>query len=254
MNSDKYSAIGHTGMVYWNPVSADLLQSWLPQFELIRSSRVLDVGCGRAELLLHVLERYSCHAIGVERSPIAIELAHQQKTLRFPQARLDLQCKNFLAQEYPAQSFDLAVCIGSSQAMGDYRQALRTFARLVKPGRLVLIGEGYWKKDPPRSYLEFLQCEKDDLLSHAGNQSLAQELGYEVLQSHFATAAEWIEYEDNYAANLRSYFEENPSDPEIAMMQERLRGWRAAYLKWGQATLGFGLYLLRAPTISAMTS
>jgi SAM-dependent methyltransferase len=250
MNSDKYSAIGHTDMVYWNPISADLLQSWLPQFELTRSSRVLDVGCGRAELLLRLLEHYSCHAIGVERSSLAIDLANQQMAERLSHASLDLQHKDFAAQNYSTHSFDLAICIGSSHAMGDYPQALSTLSKLVKPGGLVLIGEGYWKKDPPGGYLEFLQCEANDLLDHAGNQNLAQEMGYEVIHSYMATEAEWADYEDGYASNLQSYFDNNPSDPDTPSMEKRLRDWRAAYLEWGYATLGFGLYLFRAPTLS----
>jgi SAM-dependent methyltransferase len=47
-----------------------------------------------------------------------------------------------------ADSFDVALCIGSTHAFGRFAEALTELARLVKPGGQVLIADGYWKQKP----------------------------------------------------------------------------------------------------------
>lgn len=46
---------------------------------------------------------------------------------------------------------------------------------------------------------------------------------------------------------VRSEAETNPDDPTLAARLKRIILWRDGYLRWGRATMGFGLYLFRVP-------
>jgi hypothetical protein len=137
--------------------------------------------------------------------------------------------------------------MGSLHAFGDYQETLQAFLQLLRPGGLVLIGEGYWKKDPAPEYLEFLDATVEDHVPHARNIEIAEELGLVPLYALTSNQDEWDEYEGLYCRGIELYTHANPQDPDSPAMQERIRNWRKAYYKWGRDTLGFGLYLFLRP-------
>lgn len=243
----KFSAIAHTGMAFWNPISAAVMDRWIDALTLTESSRVLDVGCGRAEFLRRVVTRFGCYAIGVDSAPFAIDEAVRLEATRATPGRIELRCEPFDAQAFESNSLDLACCIGSSHAIANLVETLRVLQQLVKPGGLLLVGDGYWKAPPHPDYLAFLGCAVDDLQTHAGNSDLATNLGLTVVDRHEASDIEWSAYEDGYAENIQAYLKRHPDDPDAAAMRDKINSWRDVYLTWGRETLGFGLYLLRSP-------
>jgi cyclopropane fatty-acyl-phospholipid synthase-like methyltransferase len=247
LSRERFSTIGHTDIRFWNPVGGAVIEDWIAALALTPESRILDVGCGRAELLLRVVERYGCAGVGVDGSSMAIDLGRQELAHRLPQANCELRCAPFTASEFAPDSLDLACCVGSSHAIGNYPQTLEVLSRLVKPGGLILVGEGYWQREPAPEYLGFLQSSRDELLSHQGNIELATSKSLQLLRAYQSTPTDWARYEDGYAANLYTFLAANPDDPDADAIRERIDSWRNAYQRWGRDTLGFGLYLLRAP-------
>jgi SAM-dependent methyltransferase len=247
LSRERYSAIGHTGMVFWNPVGEAVLDDWIVALSLNRDSRVLDIGCGRAELLMRLIERYGCSGVGVDNSPLVTAIGQAELARRLPLAVCELRCEPFDAEDFAPRSVDLICCIGSTHAMVNYATALETLRNLVKPGGLILVGEGYWRKEPDAAYLAFLQSTSEELNSHAGNIELATGLGLQLERACETSDVDWARYEDGYASNIYNYLAANPDDPDAAAIRERIDPWRDAYLRWGRDTLGFGLYLFRTP-------
>lgn len=248
LSRERYSAIGHTGMVFWNPVGEAVLDDWIDALPLDRDSRVLDVGCGRAELLLRIIDRHGCSGIGVDNSPLVMALGEAERARRLPDAACELRCASFDAGEFPTHDLDLVCCVGSTHAVGGYAAALEAFKELAKPGGLVLVGEGYWRKEPDAAYLAFLQSTREECNTYSGNIELAASLGMECMRACETSDRDWARYEDGYAANIHDYLAAHPDDPDAAAIRERIEPWRDAYLRWGWDTLGFGLYLFRTPT------
>ena len=65
MNPQKFSAIAHRDHDYCNPISAAKVERLLDLLPLDETSRVLDLGCGRAELALRIIERFGSTVIAV---------------------------------------------------------------------------------------------------------------------------------------------------------------------------------------------
>jgi len=175
----------------------------------------------------------------------AIERARAEAGRRIPRANLEFRCEPFEAGRFREKSFQLVACLGATHAVGNLEAALRVLSRLVPPGGLMLVADGYWRRTPDPEYLEFLGATPDELRTHEGNLSLARGLGMSVLRSHQATGAEWSHYEDTYAESLMRFVTGHPEDPDAREMGDWIQAWRHAYLRWGRDTLGFALYLLR---------
>lgn len=247
LSRERYSAIGHTGMAFWNPVGEAVLDEWIAALPLGPHSRVLDVGCGRAELLLRMIECHGCAAVGVDSSALVIDLAQGERARRLPEADCELRCEPFTAASFAPHDLDLACCVGSTHAIADYPATLQVLAGLVRRGGLILVGEGYWRREPDAAYLAALQATREDFRFHAGNIELAGELGLQLVRASEASDADWRCYEDGYAANIYAHLAAHPDDPDAEAIRQRIDPWREAYLRWGRNTLGFGLYLFCTP-------
>ncbi len=69
MNRSDFSRIAHTGMAVMNPVSPAKLDTLIEALELPPGARVLDLACGKGELLIRIAERYPIRAVGVDLDP-----------------------------------------------------------------------------------------------------------------------------------------------------------------------------------------
>ncbi len=144
-------------------------------------------------------------------------------------------------------SFDLTAMLGSGGIAGGVAGICARLAQWTRPGGYVLIGEGYWAKAPAAEYLAHLGAAPDELRDHRGNVEAGIAAELIPLHATVASSDEWDEYEWKYSRSIERYAIEEPEDPDVAAMLERIRRWRDAYLRWGRDTLGFGLYLFLRP-------
>jgi SAM-dependent methyltransferase len=242
----RYSAVGHDGLLLWNPLPEAATLALVDSLDVAPEARVLDVGCGRAELLIRLVARTGARGVGVDPWPHAVATARAAAAGRVDPSRLEFRVEEFDAARFDDASIDFALCVGATHAMGDLRGALATFRRLLVPGGTAVVGEGHWLRAPDAEYLAVLGAKPDELLDHDGNLALARDEGFDVVRALVSSKADFDEYEDRYAANVERFVAEHPDDPAAAAFRTRIRAWRTAYLRWGRDTLGFALYLLKS--------
>ncbi|MCG6873180.1 MAG: class I SAM-dependent methyltransferase [Gammaproteobacteria bacterium] len=235
---ERFSFIAHGDLPVWNPVSLEHLRQMAAFVPLSSHSSILDVGCGRGQLLSLLVRQADCDGLGIDRSRRAIDQAGAD----FGSERIRFQCTAFQAEQID-QRFDLVLCVGSVHAIGDYDEAMAVLPGLLKPGGYLLIAWGYWQKEPDPAYLEFLDSTVEDLRDHGGNRSAPD--GLELVRDYTCTVAEWDHYENSYADNVRRYLADHPEDPDHAAMSAHIESWADSYQRWGRDTLGFGVYLFR---------
>lgn len=245
MDKSRFSSIAHGRLPVWNPLAVSHLQRYVSRLTLPENSTVLDIGCGRGHVLNLILSQHQVRGLGVDSSPYATAAAARDMEAFVATGRLVLIERAFDAREYDAAAFGLIVCIGSTHAVGDFRETLRVAKRLLSPNGLLLVGEGYWKQTPSADYLVFLKMSSDEHSTHQVTQSIGLDEGFDLVSCSECSQSEWDDYEDQYARNIEEFVRENENDPDAEAMLQRIRPWREAYLRWGRDTLGFGLYLFR---------
>lgn len=113
-----------------------------------RYRKALDVGCGSGQNM-RLLSRYSECVVGLDRSPVALKLAAQEK---LPIMRADAQ-----AIPLPDGSVDLLSALDVIEHLEDDLAALREFRRVLKPDGLLLLAVPAYR---------FLWSEHDEALMH----------------------------------------------------------------------------------------
>ena len=174
MDRAEASRISHGELRLWNPLSERALDEAIELLDLAPGAGVLDVACGRAEVLRRVAERWDVRGSGYDSDPALIESGPPG---------LDLQVRD----SPPPGPFDLAICIASSHALGGFPDALGALRELTAPGGQVLLGEGYWQRPPSSEYLEALGgASADELPDYPRLMRAAEEAGLTPLYASVA--------------------------------------------------------------------
>lgn len=247
MDRWKYFGILHTDHTIMNPLSVDKTRELVGLLRLPAGGRVVDIACGKAELLCRVAEAYNVTGTGVELSPHTMAAARENVQRRGLADRIELLEMDAAAyQPVSPESLDMAACIGASWVYQGHRGTLQALMQMTRPGGLVLVGEPFWIKDPDPQYLELSGMEATEFTSHAENAAIGAELGLSLLYTLGSSPDDWDRYEGLQWQAAERYAATHPDDPDIGPLLANMRKHRQAYLRWGRECLGWAIYLFRS--------
>ena len=244
----KYYDITHRDHLLCNPLNADKIDEIINLLHLSPNAHVLDIATGKGEFLVRLIELYTATAVAVEISPYCIRDLAQKQGQRIPEADVQLfEMDGANYQPGPGEQFDLVACLGASWIFGGYQGTLIAMQKMAKPGGLILVGEPFWKQDPDPAYLAAADIQPETYGRHVDNVTRCEALGLTLLHSIVSSYDDWDRYEGlQWQAAVR-YGQENPDDPDVPDLLQRVAQEKLAYLRWGRQALGWALYLFQAP-------
>jgi cyclopropane fatty-acyl-phospholipid synthase-like methyltransferase len=246
MDTLERSAIAHDGLAFQSPLDENRVQALVERLPLAPGDRVVDLGCGTAELLIRLVERHAVRAVGIDLSPYFLAEGRAQAARRIPDGHLELREEDAARADLERGAFALAVCVGAGAIFGDTGETLRALAALVPRGGLVLLGEGYWRRAPSPAYLAALGAEPDELTSLQGTAAAGVAQGLELVELLESTEADWERYERRWAENGRRWATDHPDHPDREELLAWIENGRRRFERLGgRETLGFALFLLR---------
>ena len=241
---ERLSAITHGDRAFHDPLDPAVVDEVLAFAALGPGDRALDIGCGPGELLVRLAERTGCGGLGVDLAAAQIEEARRRAAARAPGAQLEFRAADAGTIE---GEFALSACVGSTHALGGLDEALDRMARLTRPGGHVLLGDGFWAREPTAEYLQALGgATRDELPDYAGLVRAGERHGLTAVHVRVASEADWDRYEWTLIANGERFLADHPDAPEAG----DLRAWVARArdritAPGGRGTMGFALVLLR---------
>jgi SAM-dependent methyltransferase len=252
----RFTTLAHRGRSILGPVSSARLDGLVDRLELAAGARVLEVGCGKGELLVRLLDRWSgASAVGVDRSPWFLADARARATEagvgeRLKLVEADAGDGDVLGRAIGAggrePGFDLAASIGAGGIFGDQAATLRRLGGLVRSGGAVLYGEGVWVADPPAGGLTAFGMSRTELPDGvAGQVALARAAGLEAIFAEAVDAGEWDDYEAAYVGEIEPWAQAATDDPDRDAFLARAAAMRASYAAWRRASMGFAIGLYR---------
>jgi SAM-dependent methyltransferase len=247
MDTWKFYAVTHRDHLVMNPTSEAKTDEFISLLPLKPDARVLDIASGKGEQLLRVIEKHNATGIGVDISPYEVENANRRAVDRNLQDRVEFVEGDGAKFEVEPNSFDLAMCLGASWVWGGHLGTIEALKQRVTPGGLIVLGEPYKLKDTEAGFIEVEPEFSKSLVTHAENVEIAQKAGLKLLYSIVSDQNDWDRYEGLRLRAAELYAEENPNDPDATEILDRQRGEHDTYLKYGRDTIGWAIYLFRAP-------
>jgi SAM-dependent methyltransferase len=229
-----------------SPLSDDRAARMIRTLGRLDRALVVDIGCGWAEMLLRVLAAApSATGVGIDADEDVIARGRANAERRGMADRVDLRVTDAVA--WTGEPADVAICIGSSHALGGTAEALSALRDMVKPGGRVLLGEGIWSRPPTEAATAALGGTPDEYVTLAELVDLAVAQSWRPLDIGEASAQEWDEFESGYALAVERWLLEHPDDPQFAAVQAGADTHRARWLHGYRGILGLAYLTLVRP-------
>jgi SAM-dependent methyltransferase len=254
MDTWKFYDITHRDHVVCNPTSVAKLDEIIGLLDLPAAPRILDIACGKGELLLRLAAKYGSgpsgegfRGVGVDISPFHIAELGDAAARRAPDADLDLLEMGGADYRAEPASFDLASCVGASWIFGGHAGTLRALRDATRRGGQVLVGEPFWRREPDPAYLASAGFHREGFGTHGENVETGVAEGLTPLLALVSNGDEWDRYETLQWRAAARYAAAHPDDPDVPELVSRVERSRHEYVTWGRETLGWALYLFGRP-------
>lgn len=251
MTSPKISPL-YEDVTFHGPLSeeraARLIRSLLP----LDGAHVIDIGCGWAEFLLRTLEAAPrATGTGVDRNATDIAYAQANAAARGLADRVSLVVSD-VEQWQPDALADVVVVNGATQVWGgDPLQhtvnALTEVRKLLKPRGRLLLGEGFWEREPTEAQLAAMPVPRDQYGSLADLVDLALDHGYRLIAAEQASLDEWDVFENGHGLAWERWLRDNPDSPHVPEIKARADRQRTYRLRGWRGTMGLAYLTLQAP-------
>jgi SAM-dependent methyltransferase len=229
-----------------NPISEAKLALIGEICRLEEKTRLLDLACGKGELLTTWAQRYGILGVGVDFSEVFIEAAKARAYELEVVDQLTFVVDN--AADFPQEhhQFDVVSCVGATWIGGGLLGTLKLMQTALKPkDGMLIIGEAYWHQAPPPEVYTALDFTPETFATLAGTLDRFESLGLTLVEMVLADLDDWDRYYASQWSAVYDYLRDNPDDPQA----DQLRAWiaknRRNYLTYERQYLGRGVFILR---------
>ncbi|MGO8876447.1 MAG: SAM-dependent methyltransferase [Acidimicrobiales bacterium] len=240
----RYHEISESTHRIMNPFSLDKLVLLGDLCRLGTGSRLLDLACGKGEMLCRFAERFGSTGVGIDLHPPFLAEARA----RGVELGVDGSV-SFLEGDagHPAGlngPFDVVSCIGATWIGGGLTGTLRLMSEWLAPNGWLLVGEVYWAAPPSQSVRETYE-EGEGFADLGGTLERFEAAGLDLVEMVLASADDWDRYSASQWLNVADWLMANPDDPEAAEIRQDRDTSRRRYLSEERGCLGWGVFVLR---------
>jgi SAM-dependent methyltransferase len=208
-------------------------------------TRILDLACGKGEMLGRWAEWFGSRGTGVDLSHVFLAAARERAAELGVADRVSFVQGDASLYEAEAGAFDIAACIGATWIGGGLAGTMALLRPAIRDDGLLLVGEPYWTEEPPDEAVAAFGFSPDDYVSLAGTAERLEAAGLELLEMVLADGDSWDRYEASQWRTVADWLRANPDDPEHEAMRRFLDENRGTYLRWGRRYLGWGVFVTR---------
>lgn len=230
-----------------NPLSAAKLQRLGERCQLYKGMRVLDLACGKGELLSQWAQQWGIFGVGIDISSVFIQAARERSFEMDVSGQITWIVGD--AADFPQEhhQFDLVSCMGATWIGGGLLGTLRLMTTALNTqGGLLLVGEPYWRETPPDEAWAALNVTSTTFASLQGTLDRFETNGLVLIDMILADENDWDEYEARQWSTVYQWLLENADDAVGPALREWIALNRRTYLTYGRRYMGWGAFLLAA--------
>lgn len=227
-----------------NPITDEKLMLLGQVSRVGPGTRMLDLCCGKGEMLCRWADEFGVGGLGVDISEVFLPAARRRAEELNVADRVGFVQGD--AGAYRAdERYDVVACIGATWIGGGPGGTVELMRKAVKPDGLLLVGEPYWISPPPEAAYEAMGLGRDEWVSLAGTAERFAAVGADLVEMVLANRDSWDRYAAGQWWTCTEWLRANPDDARAAEVREFRDGARASYLAYGRDHVGWGVFVLR---------
>ncbi len=228
-----------------NPLSSGKLADLGQALSLPRGARMLDLACGSGEMLCTWARDHGITGTGVDVSTAFLAGA-RARAIELGVAERVGFVHGDASGHIAGTPVDIAACIGATWIGGGVAGTVDLLRRSLRPGGLMLIGDPYWRRQPPdQMTVEACHAGRED--DHRPLPELPEQfgdLGCDVVEMVVADQDSWDRYVAAQWLNTRRWLDAHPDDELAEQMRAELTAAPAHYARYLREYLGWGVFAL----------
>ncbi|MGH2350579.1 MAG: SAM-dependent methyltransferase [Chloroflexota bacterium] len=228
-----------------NPFTDEKLMTLGTICRLQPGQRLLDLACGKGEMLCRWAQHFGIGGLGIDISEVFLAAAQARAAELGIASQVTFKRGDAGKVGLEAGAFDLVSCIGATWIGGGLRGTLDLMRPAVRTGGLVLVGEPYWLAEPPPDAYQALQCKPDDFTSLLGTSERVAAGGVELVEMVLADQDSWDRYVAAQWWTVSEWLRDHPGDPESPGLRRFLENGRRSNLAYGRQYLAWGVFVGR---------
>ncbi|GAB3569073.1 SAM-dependent methyltransferase [Spelaeicoccus albus] len=206
------------------------------------STTVLDLACGKAEMLATWARDYGISGLGVDFSEVFVADARDRVRELGVADRITIEygdARNFS----PRQRFDVACCIGATWIGNGVEGTIELLRQSVTTQGLMLIGEPFWRKAPTAEESVEMGFSADEFSSSL-HELVARftACDLDVVEMFISSEDDWDRYVAPKWLTMRRWLEDNPHDPMFDEVRAELTNSQLSYTRYQRDMLGWGIF------------
>lgn len=226
-----------------NPITPEKLALLGRAIGLRTDMSVLDLCCGKGEMLSTWARDHGTTGTGVDISTTFLEAARERAAELAVADRVTFVHGDASAH-LATEQVDVAACIGATWIGNGVTGTVALLARSLRPGGLMLIGEPFWRAEPPANQGSPAHHDRENWLTLPGLVTLFGSLGYDLVEMVLADEDSWDRYRAAQWLNIRRWLDANPDDELAAELRDELTHAPLDYIHHERHLLGWGVFAL----------
>ncbi|MFI7068961.1 SAM-dependent methyltransferase [Micromonospora sediminicola] len=228
-----------------NPIDEAKLATLGRVIGLVPEAELLDLCSGKGELLCTWARDHGITGTGVDISTVFTTAARDRAAELGVADRVRF-VHGDAAAYVPERPVDVACCVGATWIGGGVPGTLELLARALRPGGMALVGEPYWRIDPPdaETVAGSHARSRDEFRDLPGLVALFGECGWDLVEMVLADQDSWDRYAAAHWLNLRRWLDANPDDELAAELRRELTEDPLRYVRFQREHLGWGVFAL----------
>ena len=228
-----------------DPFTSEKLATLGRAIHLRTGMSILDLCCGKGEMLATWARDHSVTGVGVDISTVSLTEARERADELGVADRVRFVHDN-AAGYVSANPVDVAACVGATWIGDGVTGTVALLERSLRPGGIMLIGEPFWRAEPPsQEAVEACHARSvDDFDSLPGLVSLFGDLGYDVVEMVLADEDSWDRYRAAQWLNIRTFLDAHPTDDLAPELRAELTRGPLDYVRYARDLLGWGVFAL----------
>jgi SAM-dependent methyltransferase len=237
--------IAEAGHRIMNPFTDEKLELVGELCRWRRDTRLLDLGSGKGEMLCTWARRHGIQGLGVDLSEVHVAAARARAAHLGVADRVRFEQAEASTVEVEPGSFDAVACIGATWIGGGLAGTADLMRPALAPGGLLLIGEPFWREEPPGEAHAALDLGEEEFTSLPGTLERFEAAGLELLEMVLADGDSWDRYVAAQWWTVARWLDDHPDHRDAPEMRGYLDRSRRSHLAYGRRYLGWGVFVLR---------
>ncbi|MGO9333229.1 MAG: SAM-dependent methyltransferase [Acidimicrobiales bacterium] len=238
----QYHRISESTHRIMNPLAPDRLTLVGEICRYGSGSRILDLACGKGELLCQFAARSGAKGVGIDIYPPLLADARVRATELGVADRVEFLEGN-AATPLDLGHFGVVSCLGASWIGGGLDGTLQIMLSYAERRAWLLVGEIYWARPPSDELATRYGQRFADL---AGTLDVFETAGVDLVEMVLANDDDWDRYAASQWLNVANWLDADPDHPDAPAIRAERDESRRRYLTDERGTLGWGVFVGRS--------